>query len=95
MENKLASVLYKFVKRPLIYSFPDAQLHPELYARWMENVKKNAPVQFVARKGSRLCSEHFSVDVMQQVGQRIMLLPGAVPTIFQNSQVCVYILVLC
>ena len=75
----------------ILYSFPDAQNSPELHARWVENVKKNAPVGFAPRKGSRLCLEHFAEDMMEQVGQRMMLLPGAIPTIFQTAQVCTFI----
>ncbi|XP_028415048.1 uncharacterized protein LOC114538133 [Dendronephthya gigantea] len=52
----------------------------------MENINKNAAVEFTPNKGSRVCSEHFSVDMMQKVGQRTMLLPYAIPTIFQKSQ---------
>ena len=69
-------------------SFPDAEKNPKLHARWLENVKTNASVWFIPRKDGRLCSEHFSVDMVQQVGQRMMLLPDAVPTIFQNFKVC-------
>lgn len=75
----------------LIYttcSFSDAEKNPKLHARWLENVKKNAPVWFNPRKDGRLCSEHFSGDMVQQVGQRMMLLPDVVPRIFQSFEVC-------
>ncbi|XP_028401622.1 uncharacterized protein LOC114524672 [Dendronephthya gigantea] len=69
------------------HRFPDAEKSPELHALWMENINKNVPVEFTPIKGSRVCSEHFSVDMMQKVGQRTMLLPYAIPTIFEKSQV--------
>ena len=72
----------------MTYSFPDAGKNPKLHARWLENVKKNAPVWFNPRKDGRLCSEHFSADMVQQVGQKMMLLPDAVPTIFHDFKVC-------
>ena len=74
------------------FSFPDAQNNAKLHAKWMENVCNNAPVGFVVKKGSRLCSAHFDAEMIQKVGQRMMLLPDAIPTIFQNAiKVCVYI----
>ena len=68
--------------------FPDPEKKPELHAIWVENVNRDAAVKFIPTKGSRLCSEHFSANVLQMTEQKVTLLPDAVPTIFQKSQVC-------
>ena len=74
------------------YSFPDPKKNPELYKKWLDNVNKNAPVKFVVAEGTdrRICSEHFSADMKEEGGQRVILKPFAVPTIFHTSQVCAY-----
>ena len=69
-------------------SFPDAQKDPKRYAIWLENVNQNSPVKFVPTKQSRICSEHFSLDMFEEGGVRVILKPYAVPTIFPHSQVC-------
>jgi hypothetical protein len=61
-----------------------------MYTKWLENVNKNALVKFVPTGGSRICSEHFSSDMKEEGGQRVILKPFAVPTIFPTSQVCVF-----
>ncbi|XP_028416401.1 THAP domain-containing protein 5-like [Dendronephthya gigantea] len=50
-------------------------------------MNRDAAVKFIPTKGSLLCSEHFRADMLQMTGQKMMLLPDAVPTIFQKSQV--------
>jgi hypothetical protein len=62
-----------------------------MYAKSLENVNKNALVKFVPTGGSRLCSEHFSSDMKDEGGQRVILKPFAVPTIFPTSEVCVFL----
>ena len=37
-----------------------------MYALWLENVNKDAPVKFVPGKGSRVCSKHFSLDMFKE-----------------------------
>ena len=58
-----------------------------MHAKWVENVNKNAPGKIVPTKGSRLCSAHFSVDMVKEDRERVILKPNAVPTIFNFSQV--------
>ena len=48
-------------------------------------------MKFIPTKGSRVCSKHFSTDMIDEVGQRVILKPNAVPTIFPSSQVCVFV----
>jgi hypothetical protein len=62
-----------------------------MYAKWLENFNKNARVKFVPTGGSRLCSEHFSSEMKEEGGQRVILKPFAVPTIFPTSQVCAFV----
>ena len=69
-------------------SFRDAQKDQKRYAIWLENVNKNSPVTFVPTKQGRICSEHFSLDMFEEGGVRVILKPFAVPTIFPHSQVC-------
>jgi hypothetical protein len=59
-----------------------------MYTKWLENVNKNVLVKLVPTGGSRICSEHFSSDMKEEGGQRVILKPFAVPTIFSTSQVC-------
>jgi hypothetical protein len=73
-----------------IHRFPNAKKNPEQYAIWVKNVNRNAPVKFVPTTASRICSEHFSADMIGESGQRVMLKPNALPTIFPESQVCIY-----
>ena len=47
-----------------------------------------AAVKFVPTEVTRLCSEHFSADMKDEGGQKVILKPFAVPTIFPTSQVC-------
>ena len=61
-----------------------------MYTKWLENVNKNVLVTFIPTRVSRICSEHFSSDVKEEGGQRVILKPFAVPTIFPTSQVCMY-----
>ena len=65
-----------------------------MFTLWVRNVNQNAPAKFVPTKGSRICSEHFSYDMIMITdgGKRVTLKPGAVPTIFPNSQVCAWML---
>ena len=72
-------------------SFPNAQNNPERYAIWLENVNRNAREKFVLTTQSRICSEHFSLDMFEEGGDRVILKPYAVPTIFPCSQVCGYL----
>ena len=37
-----------------------------MYALWLENVNKDAPVKFVPGKGSHVCSKHFSPDMFKE-----------------------------
>ena len=62
-----------------------------MYAKLLENVNKNVQVKFVPTGGSCLCSEQFSSDMNEEGGQRVILKPFAVPTIFPTSQVCVFV----
>jgi hypothetical protein len=71
-----------------INSFPDPKKYPEMYGKWLENVNRNAQVKFVPTGGSRLCSKHFSSEMKEEGGQRVILKPFAVPTIFPTSKVC-------
>ena len=70
------------------YSFPDAKAFPEIHAKWVENVNKYTPYEFVPKPGSRLCSEHFGPNMIEEGRQRVVLKPFAIPTIFPNLQVC-------
>ena len=72
----------------LIYSFPDPNSFPEIYGKWVENVNSHTPYQFVPKKGSRLCSVHFSPDMIQEGRERVTLKKNAVPTIFPTDEVC-------
>ncbi|CAB3987619.1 DNA transposase THAP9, partial [Paramuricea clavata] len=69
--------------------FPDPKKYPEMYGKWLENVNRNAQVKFMPTGGSRLCSEHFSsaAEMKEEGGQRVILTPFAVPTIFPISKV--------
>ncbi len=69
-------------------SFPDAKAFPEIHAKWVENVNKYTPYEFVPKPGSRLCSEHFGPNMIEEGRQRVVLKPFAIPTIFPNLQVC-------
>ena len=69
-------------------SFPDAKAYPKLRAKWVENVNKYAPYEFVPKRGSRICSEHFGPDMIEEGRERVVLKPNAVPTIFPSLQVC-------
>ena len=60
-----------------------------MYALWLENVIKDAPVKFVPGKGSRVCSKHFSPDMFKEDKKRAILKHNAVPTIFNDSQVSI------
>jgi hypothetical protein len=71
-----------------IYSFPDPKKYPEMYGKWLENVNRNARIKFVQTRGSRLCSEHFSSEMKEEGGQRVILKLFAVPKIFPTSKVC-------
>ena len=62
-----------------------------MYALWLENVNKDAPVKFVPGKGSRVCSKHFSSDMFKEGKQKTILKHNAVPTIFNNSQVSMFL----
>ncbi len=75
-----------------IHSFPDRKKNPEMYAKWVESVNKNAPVKFVPTEATRICSEHFRSDMKEEGGQKVILTPFAVPTIFTTSQVCVFVI---
>ena len=68
-------------------SFPDPEKNPEMYALWVKNFNKDAPVKFVPVKGSRLCSKHFSSNMFKEGGKRAILKRNAIPTIFGKSQV--------
>ena len=63
-----------------------------MYAKWVENVNKNALVKFVPTEATRICSEHFRSDMKEEGGQKVILTPFAVPTIFTTSQVCVFVI---
>jgi hypothetical protein len=58
-----------------------------MYATWVAIVNRNAPVKFAPTKGSHVCSEHFSLDMIKEGGARVILKLDAFPTIFPNSQV--------
>ena len=58
-----------------------------MYALWVKNVNKDAPVKFVPVKGSRLCSKHFISNMFKEGGKRAILTRNAIPTIFGKSQV--------
>jgi hypothetical protein len=45
-------------------------------------------VKFAPTKGSRVRSKHFSLDMIEEGGERVILKPDAFPTIFPNSGVC-------
>ncbi len=75
-----------------IHSFPDWKKNAEMYAKWVENVNKNALVKFVPTEATRICSEHFRSDMKEEGGQKVILTPFAVPTIFTTSQVCVFVI---
>jgi hypothetical protein len=64
-----------------------------MYAKWLENVNKNTRVKFVPTglPGSCLCSKHFSSDMKEESGQKVILKPFAVPTIFPTSPVCAFV----
>ena len=62
-----------------------------MYALWLENVNKDAPVKFVPGKGSRVCSKHFSLDMFKEGKKRAILKHNAIPTIFNNSQVSMFL----
>ena len=62
-----------------------------MYTKWLENVNKNVLVKFIPTRVSRICSEHFSSDMKEEGGQRVILKPFAVPTIFPTSQVCTFV----
>ena len=79
---------YFMVALKMFCSFPDAQNDPKRYAIWLENVNQNSPVKFAPTKQSRICSEHFSLDMFEEGGVRVILKPYAVPTIFPHSRVC-------
>ena len=72
-----------------IHSFPNAKKNPHQYAMWVENINRNAPIKLSPTTASRVCSEHFSEDMIDGSGQRVILKPNAVPTIFSKSQVCI------
>ena len=91
--SRIDSTFILNLKCTKCYSFPDAKNNPEMYGIWVENVNRNAPVQFVPTKGSRICAEHFSKDMIEEGGQRVILKPYAIPTIFPNSQVCAFMLI--
>ena len=61
-----------------------------MYAIWLERVNRNSPVKFAPTSGSRICSEHFSMDMFEKGGQRMNLKPYAVPTIFPKYEVCIF-----
>ena len=58
-----------------IHSFPDGKKNAEMYAKWVENVNKNALVKFVPTEATRICSEHFRSDMKEEVGQKVILNP--------------------
>ena len=71
-------------------SFPDPNVFPELHAIWVESVGKHSPIKFVPSKGSRLCSKHFSKDMIEEDRMRVILKPNAVPSIYHNVEVCAF-----
>ena len=62
-----------------------------MYNKWLENVNRNTLVRFVPTEGTRICSQHFSPDMKEEGGHRVILKPFAVPTIFSTSQVCAFV----
>ena len=62
-----------------------------MYALGLENVNKDAPVKFDSGKGSRVCSKHFSSDMFKEGKKKAILKHNAVPTIFNNSQVSMFL----
>ena len=73
------------------HRFPDAKKHYGLYVKWLENVNKNSGVKFIPTEAARICSDHFRADMKEEGGQKVILKPFAVPTIFPTSQVCVFV----
>lgn len=54
---------------------------PKDYSTWVKNMGRQ---DWVPRKYSTLCSEHFDSDCFDVRGNRKYLKPGSVPTIFKN-----------
>jgi hypothetical protein len=46
----------KYLQLYIIYAMCSLPVS-QIYAKWVENVNKNAHVKFVPMKGSRLCSQ--------------------------------------
>ena len=72
-----------------VHQFLDLRKNPQLYEKWVTNLNKNAPVKIAPTNGSRLCSQHFSSEMIIEDRERVILKPNAIPTIFQCAQVCV------
>ena len=64
----------------------------KMYSKWLENINKNKGLdKFVPTEGTRICSEHFSPDMKEEGGSKVILKPYAFPTIFPTLQVCAFV----
>lgn len=74
--------LYKTIR------FPCALKYPEQWQMWISNVKVTKPgfVPSRAKYLNRLCSKHFSEELIIHNDKRATLLPGAIPTIFYTAK---------
>ncbi len=62
-----------------------------MYNKWLENVNKNTLVRFVPTEGTRICSQHFSPDMQEEGGHRVILITEAIccpNNIFYFSGLC-------